>query len=171
MDVAFITQNFNLQLCDNLHMHPFLNLQTNVVGKPQHLSLELVDGELKMSLELGSRSSVGTLRVARSVTGVVSHIVTVTIQENVAILTLDPGSCDVQELCQLTLNHTNGVQSVSLNERLYVGGIPTFTPYIRSKLDSLDGFTGCLSVSPLADSCHSTIHLWWTFLFSVSFVL
>ena len=50
-------------------------------------------------------------------------------------------------VCKVTLGQNLIGQELYLNEGLYIGGLPERTPYLRSKLSTFKGFTGCFGVS------------------------
>ena len=98
-----------------------------------------------VSQNLNGETLVGNTFVssANELTGHDVHVTIATTHTNVI---LETDSC-MLGVCQVTLRQNQIGQELYLNEGLYIGGIPDVIPYLRSKLSTFKGFTGCFGVS------------------------
>ena len=62
-------------------------------------------------------------------------------------LTLDPHKCAGNASCSANLSAPANGTELHLDGVTYLGGVTVLTPFMRSKLTTVDGFTGCLGVS------------------------
>ena len=109
-----------------------------------HLALELYQGALYVSINVGSETLSAML--GSGLNDGQTHKVSVSIVNLVAGIAVDDGQCGSG--CVASLEPTSTGGELELNESLYVGGVgPDVTPYIVSKLKTTENFIGCLEVS------------------------
>ena len=101
-----------------------------------------------MSQNLNGETLVGHISLAAD-SDLSSHDVHVTITTTHTNVTLDDNSCKLGT-CHVTLRQTVTGQDIYLNEALYIAGVSNKNSYLRSKLSTFSGFTGCLGVSKLS---------------------
>ena len=75
--------------------------------------------------------------------------VTVDVAEGQLNLSMEMDTCTEELPCFASdkVADDNEGGTVNLNAAFYIGGVPSFTPYIRSKVRTTSGFIGCLGVS------------------------
>ncbi len=56
----------------------------------------------------------------------------------------------VEPPCSIVALATTTNRTATLNDVLYIGGVPSVSPFVRSKLTTTRGFQGCLGVRNLA---------------------
>ena len=121
--------------------YPF-QLQSN--GYIDHLALELYQGSLVATMNVGSESLAAT--ASSNLNDGVPHEATITLVGTQLTLTIDGGSC-TEGPCSVSVSPSVAGGPLELNEALYVGGIgPDASPYIISKLLTVDSFIGCIQV-------------------------
>ncbi|GFO45668.1 neurogenic locus notch homolog protein 1 [Plakobranchus ocellatus] len=130
-------------------------------GKPQHVVLEMVSGDLHLSASDGSRLLNSQVSVSgQSNSGVASHVVLLSVSREGIELRLNPNACDDNEgngdssaeniKCQTAkLNFSAADEGSSesewnLNGQYHFGGVSRFTSYTRSIVQDTKGFVGCL---------------------------
>ncbi|WAR30635.1 LOW QUALITY PROTEIN: FBP1-like protein [Mya arenaria] len=106
-----------------------------------HFLVQFVEGNLIVSQNLNGELLRGQIPLAQSGFDSVSHVVTITMTTTETNISL--GNCSAGD-CHLALKSSVIGQKIILNESLYIGGLPQMTAYLRSKVQTLPGFTGCI---------------------------
>lgn len=122
-------------------------LQISATGHPQHFSLELLSQSLHITQSDGLYSLGGALSLPDPVHGLYSLTVDVAMTTLMTSVTFNPHECDGNDSCTVTLSAPENATELNLDGALYVGGVTDVTAYMRSKLTTVEGFTGCLGVS------------------------
>ena len=102
-----------------------------------------------MSTDIGAQPVEAQLTIPANSDRLYISTVVVTITSRNVTIQRDVTSC-VERLVPCSVTETVPLEGdvISLQGTLYVGGVPEFTPYIRSKFRTTEGFRGCLGVSP-----------------------
>ncbi|XP_033725137.1 neurogenic locus notch homolog protein 1-like [Pecten maximus] len=116
----------------------------NSDGNFQHVSVELSEKALIITLDIGDETKTGHIPLTSPVLGVYNHTLQVSLSSPITNITLDPNSCYDTPTCQLSLKVTESDKRWLLENFLFVGGLQTLTPYQRSKLTIPQGYVGCL---------------------------
>ncbi|KAK7505069.1 hypothetical protein BaRGS_00003639, partial [Batillaria attramentaria] len=117
---------------------------TSSGGRPQHVGLELYSGSLHYTQSDGTYLVGGALPLPDPGLDLHSLTVDVLITTTLTSVTFDPHTCSGDPDCSLTLPAPSNSTQLDLTGVTYFGGVAHVTPYMRSKLRSVDGFTGCL---------------------------
>lgn len=123
----------------------FIKYQLQSNGFIDHLALELYQGSLVASMNVGSGSVAAT--ASGNLNDGTPHKVVLALDGTTLSVTIDEGNCP-EVPCSVSVQPTVPGGPLELNEALNVGGIgPDASPYIVSKLQSVDNFIGCIQVS------------------------
>ena len=119
--------------------------QKSPEGRHCHFTIELLRGHLVVTQNLNGETLVGNINISfYDLTDHDVHVIITTTHTTVSLETTE--SC-MLGVCKVTLGQNLIGQELYLNEGLYIGGVPEITPYLRSKLSTFKGFTGCFGVS------------------------
>ncbi|GFR89190.1 neurogenic locus notch homolog protein 1 [Elysia marginata] len=132
-------------------------------GSPQHVVLEIANGDLHLSANDGSRLLSNQVTISgQSTSGVINHVVQLTLTSGQIELRLNPTACGDSDIegnensrdarcatVTLDFSRSQDVQNGSfsawtLNEQFFFGGVSEFTSYLRSIVKDTKGFVGCL---------------------------
>jgi len=78
--------------------------------------------------------------------GVYSADVQVSLTSTTLQLVINSATCNGGTHCLAVDRASSTGGEIHLNGQVYVGNVPDMTPYLRSKLKTLQGFAGCLGV-------------------------
>ncbi len=118
--------------------------QVQVTKRSDHLAIQLHEGAITISYSVGQETLETT--IGGNLNDGVQHKVSVSIVNLQAAVSVDDGQCLV-EPCAASMTPTADNGDLELNGPLFVGGVgPVVTPYILSKLKTVDNFIGCLEV-------------------------
>lgn len=118
-------------------------------GSLQHVSVELSGATVLVTVNIGTETKTGNIPLISPVSGVYNHTLKVELSSPITNVTLDPLDCHDPGLCRLSLKVTEYEAKWHLEDLLFVGGLPSLTPYQRSKLTTPQGYVGCLGVNLL----------------------
>ena len=104
---------------------------------------------LKISQNLFGDTVVADLKI-QATNQIFSHHVSFVITTTHTNVTLD--NCPGELSCHVTLKPVLVGQAIHLNGPMIIGGVGHMTPYIRSKLTTIQMYTGCFGVCISLDS-------------------
>ena len=120
-------------------------LQVQVNGRTDHLAIQLVEGAVTVSYSVGQETLETT--IGGLLNDGLPHTISISIVNLQAAVSVDDGRCQVDP-CTGSLSPTVQNGDLELNGPMFVGGVgPVVTPYILSKMKTVDNFIGCLQVT------------------------
>ena len=105
--------------------------------------MELQNATLSSSTDFGLETVTVSLPIIPDQNNIIDSVATVSLIPGQLTLTVVGNNC--RPSCSATASASTQVQ-VLLNTGLYLGGVQNVTPYIRSKVQTMAGFRGCLGV-------------------------
>ncbi len=136
-------------------------MQSDPSGRPQHLALQMKDGTLYASSDIGAETVSAAIRLTTVNTFYDASIWLSTSVQRLELL-LDPSTCNGEPHCLSTatpLKQDEDAVSFQGGGPAYVGRVPQLNAYIRSRLKTLEGFRGCLGVSNEHLSLNEKMHI------------
>jgi len=123
--------------------------QATLHSNPQHVLVELHEGQLRVSAEVHSETVVINLPLTTSPSGALEDRILVYIDPLSLRVTQNTVECITLGCLSSTtpLTPLSSNSSLSLDGSVYIGGVPQWTEYMRAKAKSTTGFRGCLGVS------------------------
>ncbi|CAG5122177.1 unnamed protein product, partial [Candidula unifasciata] len=114
-------------------------------GHPQNIVLELRKSVLHLSATNGQQLLRGSVTLSNQNTAIHSHMIQLTIRNAGLDLKLDPSTCNSRSGSCLSVNLTfENIATWYLNGTVHFGGVANFTAYLRSLVQDVGGYTGCL---------------------------
>ena len=106
---------------------------------------ELAGTQLQFTIIQSDTTRKVNIHVTNQSNEVYQHTIQVTLGSKLTNITLDPEVCNFGIMCHASITST-GLGWKEIND-ISVGGIPTLTPFLRSKITGTKKFIGCLGVS------------------------
>ena len=107
--------------------------------------MELYNATLRFSVGSLQSTTVFSLPLSVPPFGILTTQVDVVLSNGLLSLTLNSSTCQMTPDCHVSSNINSS--GLMLGGLMYVGGVPHWTPFMRSKAKSTNGFIGCLGVS------------------------